>query len=120
MAAYVTFTRAQWRLPLLMGLAATAVLGIAACGKLGLGGSDEMGWARAALERNDRIEVVASDPTANTFTVRIKSTGDLQVLKVDQIIAGPPGDPGDAGARKHPGQHSRSDRGPRRKRYGGE
>lgn len=87
MAAYVT----SWRVPLLMGLAAAAVLGIAACGKLGLGGSDEMGWARAALERNDRIEVVAADPATSTFTVRIKDTGDLRTVRADQIVAGPAG-----------------------------
>jgi hypothetical protein len=87
MAAYVTFTRAQWRLPFLTGLAATAVLGIAACSK----GSDQMSWARAALERNDQIEVVAADPAANTFTVRIKNTGDLRVVNADQVVAGPSG-----------------------------
>ena len=87
MAAYVTSARAQWRVPFLMGLAATAVLGIAACSK----GSDEMGWARAALERNDRIEVVAADPATNSFTVRIKETGDLRMVRVDQVVAGPPG-----------------------------
>ena len=87
MAAYVT----SGRVPFLVGLAATAVLGIAACSKLGLGGSDEMGWARAALERNDRIEVVAADPATNTFTVRIKDTGDLRTVRADQVVAGPPG-----------------------------
>jgi hypothetical protein len=83
MAAYVTSARA----PFLMGLAATAVLGIAACSK----GSDEMGWARAALERNDRIEVVAADPATSTFTVRMKDTGDLHMVRADQVVAGPPG-----------------------------
>jgi hypothetical protein len=83
MAAYVTFARA----PFLIGLAATAVLGIAACSK----SSDEMGWARAALERNDRIEVVAADPATSTFTVRMKDTGDLHMVRADQVVAGPPG-----------------------------
>jgi hypothetical protein len=91
MAAYVTSGRAQWRTPFLMSLAATAVLGIAACSKLGLGGSDQMNWARAALERNDRIEVVAADPATNTFTVRIKETGALRMVRADQVVAGPPG-----------------------------
>lgn len=89
MAAYVTSTRPRWRLPVLMGLAATAVLGLAACNKLG--GGDEMGWAKAALERNDRLEVVASDPGTNTFTVRVKDTGDLRMVRADQVIASPPG-----------------------------
>src|ERR1700740_3278578 len=87
MAAYVTSARAQWRVLFLRGLAATAALGIAACSK----GSDEMGWARAALERNDRIEVVAADPATSTFTVRMKDTGDLHMVRVDQVLAGPPG-----------------------------
>jgi hypothetical protein len=78
----------------LITLAAVALFGIAACGKLGLGGgSDEMSWARAALERNDRVEIVAVDPATNTFTVRIKETGDLRTVRADQVVAGPPGAP---------------------------
>ena len=77
-----------------MALAAVALFSITACGKLGLGGSsDEMSWARAALERNDRIEVVAVDPATSSFTVRIKETGDLRMVRADQVIAGPPGAP---------------------------
>jgi hypothetical protein len=95
MAAYVTYQRAQRRAPLgAIGLAAVALFSITACGKLGLGGSsDEMSWARSALERNDRIEIVAVDPATNTFTVRIKETGDLRMVRADQVIAGPPGAP---------------------------
>ena len=115
MAAYVTYGRTQlWlardsgslRAPcaltsgrggvkaLRVAVAAVALFGIAACGKLGLGGgSDEMSWARAALERNDRVEIVAVDPATNTFTVRIKETGDLRTVRADQVIAGPPGAP---------------------------
>jgi hypothetical protein len=91
MAAYVTSGRAQWRVLLMTNLAVAAVLSVAACSKLGLGGSDEMGWARTALERNDRIEVVAADPATNTFTVRVKETGDLRMVRADQVVAGPPG-----------------------------
>jgi hypothetical protein len=115
MAAYVTFGRAPlWvargsgslRTPcalpsdssgvkaLRVAVAAVALLSITACGKLGLGGSsDEMSWARAALERNDRVEIVAVDPATNTFTVRIKETGDLRMVRADQVVAGPPGAP---------------------------
>ena len=123
MAAYVTYERAQRRAPLgiardsargsgslrarcalasgtsstkalRVALAAVALFSITACGKLGLGGSsDEMSWARAALERNDRIEVVAVDPATSSFTVRIKETGDLRMVRADQVIAGPPGAP---------------------------
>jgi hypothetical protein len=96
MAAYVTYGRVQRCAPrggqwALMGLAAVTLLGVAACSKLGLGASDEMSWARSALERNDRIEVVATDPATSTFTIRIKDTGDLRTVRADQIIAAPPG-----------------------------
>ena len=115
MAAYVTSERASLRaardssslrapsaLPSGSGsvkalgvvLATVALFSITACGKLGLGGSsDEMSWARAALERNDRVEIVAVDPATNTFTVRIKETGDLRMVRADQVVAGPPGAP---------------------------
>ena len=68
-----------------------ALLGLAACSKLDSGQNNEMGWARAALERNDRIEVVAADSKAGTFTVRVKDTGELHVVRVDQLVATPPG-----------------------------
>ncbi|HUI62157.1 MAG TPA: hypothetical protein VLX90_18170 [Steroidobacteraceae bacterium] len=51
-----------------------------------------MSWARAALERNGHLQVVATDPQARTFTVRLKDTGELHVLPVDQIVAGPAGE----------------------------
>jgi hypothetical protein len=50
---------------------------------------DQMSWARAALERNAQIEVVAADPQSHTFTVRIKDTGELRTVRADQVVAGP-------------------------------
>jgi hypothetical protein len=70
-------------------LGALPLLGLAACSKLN-SGPDEMSWARAALERNGRIEVVASDAQASTFTVRMKDTGELRVVPLNQVVAGPP------------------------------
>jgi hypothetical protein len=70
-----------------------ALLGLCACDRLGLGqghGQDEMSWARAALRRNDRIEVVAADQQASTFTLRLKDTGELRVVRLDQIVGAPP------------------------------
>ena len=67
------------------------LVALGACSKLGLGGQEQMDWAKGALERNDRLEVVASDPQAKTFTVRVKDSGQLVVLPVDQIVAGPAG-----------------------------
>lgn len=71
-------------------IAAGVLLALTACSKLGMG-QDEMAWAKGALERNDRLEVVASDAQAKTFTVRIKDSGQLVVVPLDQIIAGPVG-----------------------------
>ena len=94
MVSYVTYRRvhAQMGRPLAMLLAGVALLGMAACGKVGSGGGDDqMTWAKAALERNGRLEVVASDPQTNTFTVRVKDTGELRMIKADQVVAEPAG-----------------------------
>jgi len=90
MVAYVTYRRARLAV---LGLAGVALLGMTACGKLGLGGGsdDQMSWAKAALERNGRLEVVATDPQTNTFTVRVKDTGELRMIKADQVVAEPAG-----------------------------
>ena len=63
-----------------------AVLLLAACAR---GGQDEMSWARAALERNGQIEVVASDAQTRTFTVRVKDTGEVRIVHVDQLVGDP-------------------------------
>lgn len=65
--------------------ACIALLALAACARQG---GDEMSWARTALERNDRIEVVAADEQSRTFTVRMKDTGELRMVRADQLIAG--------------------------------
>lgn len=70
-------------------VAAGLLFALGACSKLSGGGEDQMAWAKSALERNDRIEVVASDPQARTFTVRVKDSGQLVVVPIDQVIAGP-------------------------------
>jgi hypothetical protein len=70
----------------LRGAACLAVLTLAACAQEG---QDEMSWARAALARNDRIEVVGADQQSRTFTVRVKDTGELRMVRADQLIAGP-------------------------------
>jgi len=68
------------------GAVCLALLALAACAREG---EDKMGWARAALERNERLEVVAVDPHSGTFTVRVKDTGELRMVHADQLIAGP-------------------------------
>jgi hypothetical protein len=95
MAAYVTYERSQRatqrRLPRgLIGLAGIVLLGTAACSNLGVGGQNEMAWARAALERNGSLEIVAADQQTSTFTVRLKNSGELRMIRVDQVVGGPP------------------------------
>ena len=65
--------------------ACIALLALAACARQGEG---EMSWARSALERNAAFEVVAADEQSRTFTVRMKDTGELRVVRADQLIAG--------------------------------
>jgi hypothetical protein len=51
----------------------------------------ELGWARAALERNPRVEVVASDAAARVFTIRDRQSGEVQIVRLDEIAAAPVG-----------------------------
>lgn len=95
MAAYVTSApRHVFRGA--AGFVGIALLGLAACSKLGLGNADAMGWARASLERNDRLEIVATDEQSRTFTVRVKGTGELRVVRIDQIVGDLPGIPAES------------------------
>jgi hypothetical protein len=74
----------------LTGFGCVALLTLSACGR---SGQDEMSWARAALERNPAIEVIAADQQSHTFTVRQKDTGELRMVRADEVIASaaPPG-----------------------------
>jgi hypothetical protein len=67
------------------GVACAGLLLLAACGHEG---HDEMAWARAALERNKALEVVAADQQTHTFTVRLKQSGELRTVRADEIVAG--------------------------------
>ncbi|HWZ62356.1 MAG TPA: hypothetical protein VNX02_04995 [Steroidobacteraceae bacterium] len=62
---------------------------LAACGHQP---ADDMGWARAALERNAHLEIVATDAQARTFTVRMKDSGELRVIRADQLVGAPTAD----------------------------
>ncbi|GAC1451260.1 MAG: hypothetical protein PVSMB6_00290 [Steroidobacteraceae bacterium] len=64
-----------------------ALLALAACGR---SAPDEMAWARSALERNNRIEIVATDPQGRSFTVRDKDTGELRMVRADALVGGAP------------------------------
>jgi hypothetical protein len=68
------------------GVTCATLVMLGACAREG---QDQMGWARAALERNGQIEIVAADPQTHTFTVRVKDTGELRTVPADQVVAGP-------------------------------
>lgn len=79
-------------MPVSLALACAALLALGACE----GGREspaetraEMAWARAALERNPNIEVVATDSEAGVFTVRDKLSGDVRAVEVDELAAAP-------------------------------
>ena len=71
----------------LLPAACLVSLALSACGAPQ--GQDEMSWARAALERNDRVEIVAADAHSRSFTVRLKDTGELRMVRADQVIGAP-------------------------------
>ena len=75
------------------GVACVGLLLLAACNREG---PDEMSWARAALERNKALEVVAADQQTRTFTVRLKESGELRAVRADEVIAAPAVAPADA------------------------
>ena len=49
----------------------------------------ELTWARTALERNPRYEVLASDTQTKVFTVRDRSTGQVQTINLNDLAAAP-------------------------------
>ena len=51
---------------------------------------DDSQWARAALERNPDLTIVATDKDANTFTVQVKGSSELRVVRADQVIGAVP------------------------------
>jgi hypothetical protein len=60
---------------------------LSGCDRLTHGDTD---WARAALERNPDLTIVASDKDANTFTVQVKGSSELRVIRADQVIGSLP------------------------------
>ncbi|MGH8178674.1 MAG: hypothetical protein ACREV5_20645 [Steroidobacter sp.] len=74
-----------------VALACAAIFALAACerGAQQDTAGTELAWARAALERNPQIEVVASDNAAGVFTIRDKKSGEVQIVKISDIAAAP-------------------------------
>jgi uncharacterized Zn-binding protein involved in type VI secretion len=52
-------------------------------------GVREIDWAKAALARNPAFEIVATDESAGVFTVRDKTTGQVQAIRLQDLIATP-------------------------------
>jgi hypothetical protein len=75
-----------------LAIPALVLAALGGCARSGDG--EQMTWARAALDRNEQVQVVAADSTAKTFTVRIKATGELRIIQLEQIVAGPAPIPG--------------------------
>lgn len=51
--------------------------------------ANELNWARAALQRNPTIEIVATDTNAGVFTIRSKDTGEIRAVKASELAAVP-------------------------------
>jgi hypothetical protein len=60
-----------------------AALLLTACDKLQ---GDDADFARAALERNEQLSIMAYDKNAQTFTVKVRDTGEIKVIRVDEIV----------------------------------
>ena len=54
-----------------------------------VGASQEMAWARVALERNPSLELIATDTDEGVFTVRDRRTGQVHAVRLDEIAAAP-------------------------------
>jgi hypothetical protein len=80
-------------------IACLAVLALSGCGRES---QDQMSWARAALERNPSLEIVAADQQSRTFTVRLKEGGGLRTVRADQVVGAPAEASGDASAHPAP------------------
>lgn len=74
-----------------LALACGAVLVLTACNRGAEPGGNvtELQWARAALERNPRIELVATDTQSGVFTIRDRSTGEVHVVRSSELAAAP-------------------------------
>ena len=51
--------------------------------------SQQMTWAKAALERNPNLEIVATDDSAESFAGRDRRTREIQTVQLDELAAAP-------------------------------
>lgn len=47
----------------------------------------ELAWARAAVERNPDLEVIATDPQSGVVTVKHRGTGEIEAIKASELAA---------------------------------
>lgn len=71
----------------LAGTLCLVLMGLAACHDAP---RDDISSAQASLERNGNLQVVSVDPKARAFTVRMKATGELRIVRVDEIVGSLP------------------------------
>ena len=75
-------------LPVAVFAATLPMILLAACGKQEQ--VSEVDWAKAALARNPALEIVSTDETAGTFSVRDTTTGAMYQLHTNELMAAPP------------------------------
>ena len=76
----MSLARATWT-------SGAVLLALAGCSKPG---DDASAWAGAALARNPNLEVVAHDADAGAFTVRDKTSGELTIVRADEVVGAVP------------------------------
>src|SRR5690606_18072347 len=95
MSSRITRTAARSITPgLVLGCIALAVLSACNRGDEQIAATSatepaELTWARSALERNPRYEVLASDIQARVFTVRDRSSGEVETINLNDLAAAP-------------------------------
>src|SRR5215510_12433437 len=71
-------------------IAGTALFALAACQESrDAGNPQQMAWAKAALERNPNLEVIATDSERGVFTVRNRVTQQVHAVALDELAAAP-------------------------------
>ena len=61
---------------------------LAACDRSAHGSLE---WAKSAVARNASLELVSTDPTSDTLTVRVRTTGEIRHVRADELVAVLPG-----------------------------
>ena len=71
-------------------VAGATILALAACQEVtDADAARQMNWAKAALERNPNLELVATDTDEGVFTVRDRRTGQIHAVTLDELAAVP-------------------------------